>query len=100
MKRWALFCGICLLFAGAASAQDYPKVEAFAGYSYAHLSTNGIGANINGGSASFAYNFTPWLGVVGDFGGYKGGDNFGNGDLYTYLFGPKVAMRRGRFTPY
>ena len=34
------------------------------------------------------------------FGGYHGGADFGNGNVYTYLFGPKVAFRNGRWTPY
>src|ERR1700722_1823769 len=97
MKRWALIVGVVLLFAGAASAQDYPKVEAFGGYSFARLSTDGFGVNINGGSASVAYNLNSYLGVVGDFGGYHGGSDFGNGDLYTYLFGPKISYRTGVF---
>jgi opacity protein-like surface antigen len=100
MKRWVLFCGVMLLFAGAASAQDYPKVEAFGGYAYGRLSSEGVGANLNGGEASVAYNLNSYLGVVGDFSGFHGGNSFGNGDLYTYLFGPKVAMRRGKFTPF
>ena len=100
MKRWALFVGVVLLFAGAASAQDDSKVEAFGGYSFARLSTDGYGVNLNGGSASVAYNLNSYLGVVGDFGGYHGGADFGNGDLYTYLFGPKVSMHTGKFTPY
>ncbi|HXQ26625.1 MAG TPA: outer membrane beta-barrel protein [Candidatus Acidoferrales bacterium] len=100
MKRWALLCGVMLLFAGVASAQESPKAEVFGGYSYARLSANGLGVNLNGGSASVSYNPNAWLGLVGDFGGYHGGANFGNGNVYTYLFGPKVAFRRGPITPF
>ena len=70
MKRLALFCGAMLLFAGIASAQDSSRAEVFGGYSYVHESDNGQTANFNGGSGSLAYNLTPWLGVVGDFGGH------------------------------
>jgi opacity protein-like surface antigen len=100
MKRWALFCGLMLIFAGVASAQDTPKAEVFGGYSYIHVSENSFGANLNGGSASLSYNPNSWLGLVGDFGGYHGGPSFGNGDVYSYLFGPKIAFRRGRITPF
>lgn len=106
MKRWALLCGVLLLAAVAASAQGTPKVEAFAGYSYFHTSLSGTGvtANLNGGSASVSFNPNSWLGLVGDFGGYYGGKYTSgggvNGEVYTYLFGPKARFHAGRFTPF
>jgi opacity protein-like surface antigen len=89
-----------LLFAGAASAQDTPTAELFGGYTYAHLSADGAGVNFNGGSASLSLNRNSWLGLVGDFGGYHAGSNFGYANVYTYLFGPKIALRRGPITPF
>ena len=104
MKRLALLCGAMLLFAGLASAQDSPKIEAFGGYSYLRANADGVGYNFNGGSGSLAYNLTPWLGVVGDFGGYHwsgSGENQGvDSTLVTYLFGPKVSYRHGPITPF
>ncbi|HXO87569.1 MAG TPA: outer membrane beta-barrel protein [Candidatus Acidoferrales bacterium] len=104
MKRLALLCGAMLLFAGLASAQDSPKVEAFGGYSYLRANEGGEGFNFNGGSGSLAYNLTPWLGVVGDFGGYhwSGSGDFAGEDatIVSYLFGPKVALRHGPITPF
>jgi opacity protein-like surface antigen len=92
-----------LLFAGIASAQDEaPKVEAFGGYSYLRVNP-GFGApglNFNGGSGSLAYNFTPMLGVVADFGGYHWSDFGADATAVTYLFGPKVALRHGPITPF
>jgi opacity protein-like surface antigen len=104
MNRLALLCGALLIFAGAASAQDYPKFEAFGGYSYLHVSENGTGDNFNGGSGSVAYNFTPMLGVVADFGGYHWSQSAVDVNetinVVSYLFGPKVALRHGKFTPF
>jgi opacity protein-like surface antigen len=101
MKRLALLCGALLLFAGIASAQDEtPKVEAFGGYSYLHVSDNGAGASFNGGSGSLAYNFTPMLGVVADFGGYHWSNSGVDANVISYLFGPKIAYRHGAVTPY
>jgi opacity protein-like surface antigen len=104
MKRLALLCGAMLLFAGLASAQDSPKIEAFGGYSYLRANEGGEGFNFNGGSGSLAYNLTPWLGVVGDVGGYhwSGSGDFAGADatVVTYLFGPKVALRHGPITPF
>jgi outer membrane immunogenic protein len=106
MKRWALLCGVMLLSAVAASAQDTPKVEVFGGYSYVHASVSGADftANLNGGTASVSYNPANWLGLVAEVGGYNGGENSSgvgiNGQVYTFLFGPKTTFRIGRFTPF
>jgi len=103
ISKWVLACSAVLLLAGAAAAQDEaPKVEAFGGYSYLRVNP-GFGApglNFNGGSGSIAYNFTPWLGGVADFGGYHW-SNFGeDATAVSYLFGPKVAFRTGPVTPF
>jgi opacity protein-like surface antigen len=95
-----------LLFAGIASAQDEaPKAEVFGGYSYLRVNV-GFGApgtNFNGGSGSFSYNPNAWLGIVGDFGGYHTGNFVGvpvSANVISYVFGPKVAFRRGSVTPF
>ena len=95
------------LFGATAHAQDTPKFDIFAGYSYLRLnpSTAGVSSfNLNGGSASIAYNAKSWLSGVADFGGYNNGNilNTGiNGTLSTYLFGPRVSYRHfGRITPF
>jgi len=108
MKRLALLCGVVLLFAGIASAQDNSRAEIFGGYSYVRAdasvfgTTNGYG--FNGGSGSFAYNVLPWVGIVGDVGGYRWSGGTGvpgeQGTVITYLFGPKVSYHAGRFTPF
>lgn len=106
MKRWALLCGVMLLSAVAASAQEIPKVEVFGGYSYLRVSVSGapFTPSLNGGSASVTYNPANWIGLVADFGGYHGGYSFSsggiNGEVYTYMFGPKTSFRLGRFTPF
>jgi opacity protein-like surface antigen len=103
MKRLALLCGAMLLFAGLASAQDEaPKVEAFGGYSYLRVNPGAgvTGSNFNGGSGSLAYNLTPMFGVVADFGGYHWSNSGADATLVSYLFGPKVALRRGPITPF
>ncbi len=95
------------LFGATAHAQDTPKFDIFAGYSYLRLNprTAGVSSfNLNGGSASIAYNAKSWLSGVADFGGYNNGNilNTGiNGTLSTYLFGPRVSYRHfGRITPF
>jgi opacity protein-like surface antigen len=103
MNRLVLLCGALLLFAGIASAQDEsPKIEAFGGYSYLRVNPgdNAPGVNFNGGSGSLAYNFTPMLGVVADFGGYHYSLDGASVNAVTYLFGPKIALRHGPITPF
>lgn len=103
---------VCLLavlaiFGIPARAQEQPKADVFAGYSLFRFNPATSGAkswNMNGGSASFAYNAKDWLGLVGDFGGYHNGNILNTGisaTEYTYLFGPRVSYRRHeRFTPF
>lgn len=107
MKHLVCLLGVLFLFGAAAKAQETPKVDVFAGYSYvrANPATSGVdGFNMHGGSASLAWNANNWLGVVGEFGGYHSGEISGvsvDTNLYSYLFGPRVSYRKHeRFTPF
>jgi len=93
-----------------------PKVELFLGYSYLRavpsISEDNRLAWLNGGSASIAFNFNRYLGIVGDFGGFNDTEIrlFGtnstsapgsSGTVYTYLFGPRLSFRNhSRITPF
>ena len=98
---------------------EMPRVEVFLGYSrFGTASNNTVTGNrmvgLNGGSASIAFNFNRYLGIVGDFGGYADsqlqltgtGVNQpfvvnSSGKVYTYLFGPRLSFRNHtRFTPF
>lgn len=101
MKK-LIWLPIFLLALGVtAMAQDYPKAEVFGGYSYTHLSEAGDALNFNGGSASLSVNPNQTLGLVADV-GVSHTSSFGaDANLFTYLFGPKLAMRSNdKFTPY
>src|SRR5271168_236233 len=109
MKLKVVVCLLAFLsfFGVAAKAQDIPKFDIFAGYSYVreNPSTPGVGSySLNGGSASVAYNVNSWLSGVADFGGYHNGNILGTnveGTLSTYMFGPRVSFRHlGRLTPF
>ncbi len=109
MKLWVAVSLIAVLsfFSVSAHAQDTPKLDVFAGYSYVreNPSTSGVSSfSLNGGSASIAYNANNWLSGVADFGGYHNGNILGthvDGTLSTYLFGPRVSYRRfDRITPF
>jgi outer membrane protein with beta-barrel domain len=95
--KWVL-AGI-LLTACSAMAQETPKAEISAGYSYLRLGGSG-GVNQNGTSFSIAGNLNHWLGIVGDVGIYHAAP-FGVGlNTTTFLVGPRMSFRYSRVTPF
>jgi hypothetical protein len=98
--RFVVSCLVLLGVLGLSTkAQELPKIDASVSYSYlrANPATSGVnGFNLNGGSASAAYNFRDWLSAEGDFGGYYVGSVNGvnvDNHVYTYLFGPRFTYR-------
>src|SRR5215475_4683013 len=87
-------------------AQDVPKGELFAGYSY--LGTSGQG--FNGFNGQFTYNRSQALGITGDVGGTYAGQSVnvsGIGGVsahsrtYTFLVGPTYSYRKlDKFVPF
>jgi opacity protein-like surface antigen len=95
-----------------------PRLELFLGYSYLRaVPTYATGNRLvwmNGGSASAAFNFNRYFGVVADFGGLADSQlnltgpgvatprvAASGGNAYTFLFGPRLSYRRHeRFTPF
>jgi Outer membrane protein beta-barrel domain len=103
------------VFLGAGGVQAWaqvpsgatPQFEVAGGYAYTRGNSDaGSSFDMNGGTASFTYNFRDHFAVVGDFGAYRF-SNVGPGlssTMYTYLFGPRLPLRRssgeGRFAPF
>ena len=88
-------------FVSPAKAQEeISKADLYVGYDYLRVNSGGTAFNFNGGSGQVACNVNPWLGVVGDFGGYYTGTGFRAGILF-YLFGPRFNFRpHSRFAPF
>jgi hypothetical protein len=100
------------------SAPSISRVEVFLGYSGIRaVPTDTLGNRLvwlSGGGASAAINLNRYLGIVGDFGGYRdtkvrltgagatpAGTTDSTGSAYTYLLGPRLSYRRyQRFTPF
>jgi outer membrane protein OmpA-like peptidoglycan-associated protein len=85
---------------------DYSHWELFMGYTFVGYEP-GLKPptpNASGGSASLAYNFNRWAGLVADFGGYHTGSEYGTyRDInnFTFLGGPRFSYRsNSRLTPY
>src|SRR5579859_7442089 len=88
MKRLLLFSLAMVLFAVPSRAQS---ADASIGYSYFRLGGSG-GLNQNGISGSVAYKPIPFLGIVGDFGGYHASPGGVSVNTYTFLFGPRIII--------
>jgi len=114
---------VVFVIVATANAQIPTSGNVFLGYSFSRTndasSIVGIGvpgtASLNNWEASLEGKFRPWLGAVADFGAGYGYDNrpfpvltcavpctfHGNSvRRYTYLFGPRVSVPVGRFTPF
>lgn len=72
-----------------ARSQNFPAAELAAGYSMIDVVKGPIQI-ASGGSGSIAFNFTPWLAVVGDLGVYSGSPSL---TAITYTAGPRVSYR-------
>lgn len=77
-------------------AEDFPRAEVFAGYSYASLDRGERfdRLNLNGWAASVNGNLNRHLGLTGDFAGHYG-SNF---HVHEFLFGPTVSLRTRNVT--
>ena len=90
-----------------------PKGEIAFGYSFINVHPDLppiTSYNINGGVASFVYNFSPLWGIKAEFGDYVGNGGAqlkaagfnGNvsGNFFSYMFGPQIKKHSGRFQPF
>jgi opacity protein-like surface antigen len=112
---------IVLMFGTKAFAQDYPKVEVLADYSYVHANpqNNNIVKpfSLNGGGGSAAFYFSRFIGIEGEFEGYGSFNHsivipagsaacpggcavVASGNLFTYNVGPIVKFRTSHFEPF
>jgi hypothetical protein len=87
------------LLCGLAFAQDVPRAEIFAGYSYINADTNGLTSrlNMNGAEVSFVANLNRWAGAETNFSTYfKRLSVAGVGvSLHDYnvVFGPRLHYK-------
>jgi opacity protein-like surface antigen len=127
MRKFVLLVGMLLLVAGSAAAQETPWSELFFGYTLIHANggssssslaaarqLEGSGAqgivtgssgssttNIHGASFSVAGNLNSWMGIVADVGSGSIDDSGLSGNIFTYMFGPRISYRHhDRFTPF
>jgi hypothetical protein len=108
-----------------ARAQEYPRGEAFVGYSYLRIDDGGVNTlapniftinrGLNGWEAAGSFNITPWFALKADGSGHYGDlinfnaaqanmfhiDNLqASVQSYSFLGGPVLAYRRPRYKPF
>jgi len=106
MRKFMCLLGLVFLFSMGAAAQDVPRVDLFAGYTYVHTGP-GISApsfNANGGVGSVAFNLTNWGSLVVEVGGIHTGKINGldvDATAFTYMAGPKITLfHRSKLSPF
>jgi opacity protein-like surface antigen len=112
MMRCVALTGFGALCLSNAVAQDWPRYEASANYTFIRFSTD-VGApplNANGGSLQFTLNFNKWVSGVAEVGAARlssfaddtdfPGSSPERDTILTYLIGPRLTFRRSRMAPY
>lgn len=117
------FAGIAvvLFFVNCVAFSQIPSGNIYVGYALSRADSFAGTTSLNGWEASLEGKFFPWVGIVADFSAGYGNDNSfvsvacpGTGCLpplplpptstelrrSTYLFGPRVSIPIGRFTPF
>ncbi len=118
MHKIAAIAVTLLLFttAGIAQVPIPTKGNVFFGYSYASADFNSNNrVNLNGWNGSLEGKVLPWVGIVADLSGHYGSDTFplvceviitcpppvrADASVHSFLFGPRVSVSVGRFTPF
>jgi hypothetical protein len=99
--------------AASSSGEEAPgrlwnKYEFALTYDYVNFHPNAPfdAFNSHGGAGEFAYNVSPWLGLVAEGGSYRFRRTDlivpaqSRAELYSFLFGPRLNLRRDRFVPF
>jgi len=116
MRRCYVVVSILLAAAGLASAQVPLSGNAFFGYSFYNTNLSSIDrANTNGWEGTLEGKVFPFVGIVADFSGHYGSQNFSlicvdvpgpcgtineNITEHNLLFGPRVSGSVGKFRPF
>jgi hypothetical protein len=111
MRKLAVIA-LVFMVAEVAAAQIPTAGNIFFGYSYYNTDVNGNRNSLNGWEGSLEGKFLPFIGIVADFDGHYGSEDFQacngfdcaifNADVtqHNYLFGPRVSASVGNFRPF
>jgi hypothetical protein len=102
------FLMLSCVLSTVATAQ-IPKANVFVGYSYGSADLNHNNrSNLNGWEGSLEGKVLPWVGIVADFNGLYGTNNFPSSTQifsvdakeHNFLFGPRVSVSVGKIRPF
>ena len=110
---------VVMLFGLTASAQEFPRFEVGADYSFIRFNPNAAytnGHSLNGGGGTLVVNINEYLGIKMDLQGYQsntstfsipanpvfpgGATGKVSGDVFTYTFGPQIKVRAHGIQPF
>ncbi len=106
MRKVMFLSGLVFLCSLSAAAQDVPKIDLFAGYTYVHTGPEITlpSFNANGGVGSVAFNLTNWGSLVVEVGGIHASEINGvdvDATAFTYMAGPKITLfHRSKLSPF
>lgn len=103
MKKILKFLLFTLALTSLAFAQNFPKAEVSAGYSYMNqsFSVPFSASASNGIDGSFTYNLSPMFGIkagVSDY--FAGSSKVLSGNQFIFAVGPVVKYRASKFQPF
>ena len=114
MRKIAATAFLVFISSALAAAQVPTSGNVFFGYSYYNANVGGQRTSLNGWNGSIEGKFLPFIGVVADFSGYYGSQNFttctvpildcvtinNNFTEHNYLFGPRASVSVGKIRPF
>ena len=109
MRKIAILIFLLTAFAAFAAAQAPAAGNVFFGYSYYNTDLSTLGrTSTNGWEGSLEGRILPFIGMVADFDGHYGSQNFvvsnvllnANVSENNVLFGPRVSFSAGKFRPF
>ena len=117
MRKAVIIVGMFFLSAGLAAAQIPAGGNVYFGYTYYNTNLALSRGNLNGWEASLEGKLFPLLGIVADFTGHYGSQQFPSGagtcglgvvcsplsenaHIYQALFGPRLSVPVGKFRPF
>jgi hypothetical protein len=107
MKKLVIIAVFVMGCSVAAIAQDLPAIELFTGYSYMRFVPAGSSNDLHGWNIALDFNKSKNYAIVADFTGNYGRFNDTinkiNGrqiKAHSFLFGPKIMVPQGRYTPF
>ena len=106
---WVLTLLVLFASLSSANAQEQTsQFEAYGGYDYirfnVHSNINGVlssdSYNSSGGTGQLEFNVNRWFGILGELGGYVVTKGEPVAGTFSYLFGPRLNLGRGKITPF